>query len=176
MKLLSILILCICAVSSFAQEMMQPIPKKELEAVSFFAGDWTGKETFTMGPGNASEGKSTVSGKIVLGGRYISSTHKMMIGSGQEMQGMHMLTYDLDKKKYLGYWFDSAAPGIMEMEGELKGSTLQMISKPTEMPGMGKVVFRATWTLKGKKDLHFTLEMAEGDKWNKMIEGNYTRN
>jgi hypothetical protein len=154
-----------------AQEMEPP---KEMKAVEFLAGNWSGTETYLFG-GQKSEGKSQITSATALGGHFIRGQHKMSV-EGMDMEGMHILGYSPEAKKYRAWWFDSMSNDVLEMEGDLKGNVLTMTSKPTPMPGLPKPVrMRATWTNKSAKELDFRLEIENEGKWNLMIEGHYQR-
>lgn len=152
---------------------MAPVPKDELRAVDFLMGKANADLTFTFG-GTAMKGPGNWDAKLTLGGRFIQSAHTYSM-EGQTVEGLHLLTYDAAKKKYVGWWYDSSAPTAMRMEGDLKDGTLVLVSEPVELPGMpGKTTMRATYAGKDGK-VGFALEMRQGDAWVKLIEGTYTR-
>jgi hypothetical protein len=87
-----------------------------------------------------------------------------------------MTSYDPAKKEYVAWWFDSMAPGVLEMRGQLTGQVLVLKSQPIEIPGMpGKHAFRATYGLKGSGKYLFRLEMNSGEGFYKMMEGMMVR-
>jgi len=152
-----------------------PIPE-EVSKFDNWVGTWTAKEKFYMpGAKEPMENEGVMTITKSLGGRYIEGRYSTEM-MGQKMEGMHLMTYDPDRKKWIGYWFDSAAPGIMEMEGDLVGNKLTMVSKPVAIPGMAdKQTFRATWDTKDKDNVLFLLELQTGNDWAKMIESEYKR-
>jgi hypothetical protein len=172
-RALTLILMAVCVCAALAQDMA-PVPKKEIKAVEFLVGRWTGKETFT-GFGSKPQ---TVSATIVctkeLDGRFLHGMHSSKLG-GENMAGLHMLTYDSAKKSYQAWWFDGASSEAMELSGALSGNTLTMTSKPINVPGMEGVIFRATWTKKGAKALNFNLKMQQQGQWMTVIDGNYTR-
>lgn len=176
-SILSVL-LVFSAALSVAQEdpsMMMP-PPPELNQLWFLLGDFEGPIKMSMNPGAPPlETQAKVKAVKTLGGMWLELFHSFDM-EGTEMTGRMLLTYEPSKKKYVSYWFDSAAPGAMTMTGSVKGQTLIMISDPVEMPGMpGKVTFRATWSMKSATDVKFVLEMKTAGKWGVFIESVYSR-
>lgn len=157
-----------------AQDGMMMPPPKELNAVAFLMGNFTANMTFHMGP-ETSPSKGTIKCVKALGGMWIEAFHTYDMG-GMKMLGRHLLTYDPAQKMYVGYWFDQAAPGAMELSGKLNGNTLTLISKPVAVPGMeGMQTFRATYVKKDAKHVTFRLETKAGAKWEPAIVGTFTK-
>ncbi|MBI5706040.1 MAG: DUF1579 family protein [Armatimonadetes bacterium] len=162
------------ALAAPRQEGMMP-PPKELAALNYMLGSFTGKMDFYMGGPNPTKSKGSVRTAKTMGGMWVEGHHTYDMG-GMKMDGRQLLSYDPAKKQYVGYWFDQAAPGAMELSGNIAGGKLVLISKPTPVPGMqGDQVFRATYSKKGAKSYDFRLEMKSGDKWDPMIVGVYTK-
>jgi hypothetical protein len=151
-------------------------PPKELQAVNFLIGEFDVEMKFFEPGKDPVTTTGTVFCSEALGGMYLESTHTYDMGE-MSMEGRHFLTYDPAKKKYIGYWFDQAAPGAMEMSGSLKSNALLvMISKPTAVPGMpGLQTFRSTWSVKSDTTIKFLLEVKAGKKWTTVIDGVMTR-
>jgi hypothetical protein len=169
--------LLLAAAVTFAQEMMPMAPPKELKRVeSWFVGKWTSTSKMSdMGQGMSTMKGNSV-GMKVLGGMYIQQNHSMNMGKMGKMSGMYIMTYDPAKKQYIAWWYDSSAPGQMEMSGNFQGDKLIMISKPTPIPGMAEpAIMRATWQKKPGNKIQFVLEMKQGDKWGKMMESDYKK-
>ena len=163
--------------SAFAGQGMQiPPPPKELAKANFFVGKWAGPmKLYGMGSAPMTV-KGSMSGKKTLDNRYIQSMHLMDMGKSGKMEGMHLLSYDPMKKQFMAFWFDSSAPGVMEMAGNFQGNQLIMVSKPTEIPGMpAPMVMRATWTKVSNSKLTFKLQSKDGDKWTPMIEADFRK-
>ena len=159
----------------FAQEGMPPVPTEELKRVDFMTGEWSGTDIMYFA-GQKSTSTSKSKSDTILGGRYIRTMVEYTMEGMPAMTGMHMLTYDAEKKAYVGWWFDSMAPGVMRMEGNFEGDKLIMVSDPTPIPGMpGNQTMRATWNKNGDKGVMFKLELKQGDKWEPMIEGDYKK-
>lgn len=174
MKIFLAASLLLAAAVTFAQDMMPMAPPKELKRVeSWFLGKWT-STTKMEGVGQGMKGNSV--GQKVLGGMYIQQNHSMAMGKMGKMSGMYMMSYDPAKKQYVAWWYDSSAPGAMEMSGNFQGDKLIMISKPTPIPGMQEpAIMRATWQKKPGNKILFQLDMKQGDKWGQIMESNYKK-
>lgn len=152
---------------------MNPIPTEELKKLQFMEGKWTADLDAWMGPE-----KSTMTVKIdsrwAVGGRFLIQDHEYTMGPGMKMHGMNMLTYDPQKKEWVGFWYDMSEADPMRMSGNWKGDVLTLTSGLTEVIGMGKIVMRATYT-KASDGIGFLLEIKDGDKWNPMMKGTYKK-
>jgi hypothetical protein len=178
MKRWIVAVLPFIALAAHAQEgMMDMTPPKELAQIDWMLGTWKANLTMpAMEPGGKpATMKTTLTIAKSLGGRYHSG--KVFMDDGEmKMEGLHLLTFDAAKKEWKAWWFDSAAAGAMEMTGTLNGDVLEMVSKPTPMPGMGDVTMRATWSKAGARELAFKLEMKQPDgKWGAILSGTYKK-
>jgi hypothetical protein len=155
-------------------QMPQPIPK-EMDVFKGWIGTWKGSMKMTMG-GPAMSMDSVAVFKMGVGGRYLLGEHDFESPEMGKSAGLQMLTYDPAKKAYVGHWFDSTEPGVMEMAGNFEGRKLVMVGKPTAMPGMDAMVrFRGSWSMISSAKLEFKLEMESSGKWATVIEGSYTK-
>lgn len=158
------------------QDPMMPAPPAELKALNWMLGDFT--SDFKMYEPGQTEGMpmpGSISAKMSLGDVYIESRFEADMG-GMKTTGLQMTSYDPAKKEYVAWWFDSMAPGVLELRGQLKGQVLTLVSKPIEVPGVpGKHRFRSTDGLKGPGKILFRLEMDSGQGWFKMMEGTMTK-
>jgi hypothetical protein len=152
-----------------------PTPPKELKLINWLKGDWDANLSMFENGKNIGTSKGPVSAADSLGGMYLESKFEVDMG-GMKMTGLQLTTYDSNRKEFVAYWFDSMAPGLLEMRGKLSGQTLVLTSKPTAFPGMpGKNAFRATNSLKSATTVLFRLEINSGKGWSKMMEGMMTR-
>jgi len=152
-----------------------PQPPKELKQIAWMKGEWQADFNMFEGGKKVGVAKGPVSCADALGNMYFESRFETDMG-GMKMKGLQLTTYDANTKEFAGYWFDSMAPGLLELRGKLKGQTLVMTSKPTAFPGMpGKMSFRSTNAMKSPTSMLFRLEMNQGKGWSKMLEGTMTR-
>src|SRR5688572_24149174 len=173
MKLLTPILLVVAS-SAIAQQM-DMTPPKELNAIKYMLGTWTGTEKYTMG-GPPETGTSTVVSSMGVGGRFVTGTHTA-VSKSMKLHGMHLMTYDPQIKKYRAWWFDNMSSEAMELTGGFIGKSLVMTSKPIAIPGMeGLHSFRAAWTQTGARSLTFLLRTRQGDApWTTAITGKYTK-
>lgn len=171
--LFTTLLLCLSA-PLFAQETMAPVPD-EMKQTDYLVGHWEGTMKMPTGPGTDMSMKGTIDVDKVLGGRYVREMHKFTGGGMGDMSGMLMLTYDPVAKNWSGWWFDSTAPGAMEMAGQQTGNATVMTSKPTKMAGQTDMVMRSTWTKLSDTKVSFKLEIQEGDKWTVFMSGDFEK-
>jgi len=176
MKKLLTFALCFAAFGIANAQMGNVPTPPEFKKVAFFAGPWHGSvvmQGMGMPPTKAT---GTMNGKVILDGKYIQSMSITKMGKAGSMEGTHLISYDPFKKQFVAFWFDSSAPGVMEMSGNFQGSKLVMTSKPTEIPGMPEpAIMRVTWSRPSTSKLEMLLEMKQGDKWAKLIESKYSR-
>jgi hypothetical protein len=159
-----------------AQDPMMPAPPPELKALNWMLGDFnTDLKMYEPGQTEGMPVPGTTTAKMSLGDVYIESRFEADMG-GMKMTGLQMTSFDPATKEYVAWWFDSMAPGVLELRGKLTGQVLVLTSKPIEIPGMpGKHAFRATNGLKGPGKFLFRLEMDSGEGWYKMMEGMMTK-
>lgn len=156
-----------------AQDMMMG-PAPEMKAVEFLAGNYKGEANYYWN-GQKSSGPCNAKAEKALNDCYMHSMityHMAMPGMPvSDMSGMHMLTYDRKTKQYVSFWFDSTATNDMHSKGNFEGDKLVLVSDPTEIEGMGKVVMRSSWWKTKDDGVGFSLEMQQGDKWVPMMDG-----
>jgi len=166
------LLLIVAASFGFGQDMMAGIPEAELKAVAFMNGNFKADLTFSFG-GQDTKGTGSIKSEMGLNGRFQRAMHSYVMEPGQPaMEGMQMLTYNPDKKKYVSHWFDGTSPTAIEMSGDLKDGTLT-VSGDADMMGQ-KMKMRATYK-KTADGFSFVLEMDQGGTWSKLISGTYKK-
>jgi hypothetical protein len=127
------------------------------------------------GPEPNADHESTMVYSMAVGGRYVQSNATISMGTMGSIEGTMMSTYDPDAKMYRAWWFDNTSSIGMEFTGELKGEVITFTSKPTNLPGMGETVMRATYTRKSDSELNFKLEMKQGDTFTPLMQGDYKK-
>jgi len=105
-----------------------------------WSGTWTGEVTMWMAPGaEPAKSTSTAVNKMVLGGRYLQSSHKGKFNN-MPFEGMSTLAFDNARKVYISSWIDNMSTGVMAMEGPWDAAT-KSITLTGRMvdPGTGKL-------------------------------------
>jgi hypothetical protein len=150
-------------------------PPPELKMADFLLGEWTNSES-----GEVARKKVDVTFQLsiskALGGHYLLVRHVHNVPGGADVEGIHMLTYDPDKKLWRAWWFISSEATVNELSGNFEGDKLMMVSKPFQTPGVtGDLVLRATWQQTADKGLRFTLDLKQADSWRKFIDRTYVK-
>lgn len=86
-------------------------------------GEWNTKIKMWMTPGGepmVSEG--TTINKMILGGRYMKSTHAA-ITMGMPMEGLNLTAFDNAKKEFISIWMDNMGTGVMVASGPFDETT-----------------------------------------------------
>lgn len=168
--LLSLFVAACVVVPSVAQEMGPPVELKKLE---WFLGEWTGKVKYTFPGEDPTEGEMAFKNEREANFLKSTSKFKMM---GTDFVEIGYIAYNAKDKCYCSWTFTNFAPLPRIEHGTLDGDTVTFVSEPWEvgMPG-GPTTGRATLKKKSDKEMTFTLEFKEGDKWNKVGEGTFTK-
>ncbi|HZE96928.1 MAG TPA: DUF1579 domain-containing protein [Planctomycetota bacterium] len=113
-------LIALIAVAVFAAPQDMPKPGKEHETLkNQFEGEWTYEAKFFMDPSQPpQEMKGTDSAKMGYGGWWLTSE---VSGDmfGQPFHGRWTMTYDTNKKKFVGSWIDSMMPVQLTFEGDV---------------------------------------------------------
>jgi len=112
-------------------------------------GEWNEDISMWMAPGApVQKSTSTCINKMILGGRYQSSTHTGSF-NGMPFEGISTVAFDNAKKTFTTTWIDNMGTGIMVMEGKWddKTKTLNTKGKQTD-PMTGKdMIVRETFQI-----------------------------
>jgi len=110
-------------------QFQPPKPGPEHAVLKKMEGMWD--TTMKM---QGQESKGTANYKMDLGGLWLTSTFEGSMG-GDKFSGRGFDSYDADKKKYVGVWFDSMStkPFILEGTYDPAKKTMTMIG---DAPGM----------------------------------------
>ncbi|MEO8665702.1 MAG: DUF1579 domain-containing protein [Ignavibacteria bacterium] len=155
-------------------DYMTPSPVHEMLAKS--NGDWIGDVTVWMTPDSPPvKATSTTTNKMIMGGRYQSSTHtgNMM---GMPFEGMSLIAYDNAKKVFKSTWIDNMGTGMMNMEGTWDGAnTINMKGTMVDpMTGNDRDVRETFKLIDDNNQVLEMFEMRDG-KEVKTMEIAYTR-
>jgi len=173
MRLLAILGTMLFAGTVLAQGPSAKVDN-EVKKLDFMLGEWSGKETVYMEPGQKpTPVDSAWSIKSYLSGRYLRLDNKSTMPGLGPYEGCLMITFDPVSKKYKAYWFDSMSAEQVIAEGTFENNKLVMMAN--QMQGTTPMSFRITYELKGKSELGFLMESKTGDKFEKAMEGSYKK-
>jgi len=138
-------------------EYMTPGPMHEMMAKA--VGDWKSKNTFWMDPAGepmVSEGTATF--EMILGGRYLKSTHKGET-MGMPMEGINIQCYDNATKEFTATWIDNMGTGISVSKGTYDEATKTINFTGTMVDPMSGKELDYRQTIQLPDDNHQVIEM-----------------
>lgn len=145
------------AISSAAAQPPMPKPGPEHAQLKKLEGIWD--TVMKMGP---NESKGVASYKMDLGGLWLASTFESSM-AGEKFSGRGFDSYDADKKKYVGVWFDnmSTKPMILEGTFDVAAKTMTMSG---DAPGMdGKMVkHKIVTVMPDDNTINFAMYVGDG--------------
>ena len=151
-------------------EYMTPGPMHEMMAGS--VGEWKSKNTFWMDPaGEPMVSEGTVKFEMIMGGRYMKSTHKGMV-MGMPFTGMNLQAYDNATKEFVAVWIDNLGTGLSVSNGTYDegAKTLNFTGTMIDPMSGNEVKYRQTIQL--LNDNHQVMEMfiySNGKEFKNMI-------
>jgi len=151
-------------------EYMTPGPMHEMMAES--VGEWNTKSTFWMNPeGKPMESEGTAKFEMLLGGRYLKSTHTgpMM---GMQFEGIFLQGYDNATGEFTATWIDNMGTGISVSKGTYDEGTKTLNFTGTMIDPMSGKEVHYRQTIKLIDYNHQVIEMfiqEEGKEFNNMI-------
>jgi hypothetical protein len=146
-------------------------PGPEMKKLEFLLGKRTAKGKL-FPPGQAPmEWTATDQSEWGPGGYSIRSEAKTDYGGNLKDTSLTVMSYDAGEKLYKCYRFSSLEPAPIEASGKFDGDKLVMMIKP-DVTGL---IYRITFAPKSKTESVFLLEQKKGDRFEKFIEGVYTR-
>ena len=115
-------------------DYMTPGPMHEMMAGS--VGEWKSINTFWMDPaGEPMVSEGTVKFEMILGGRYMKSTHKGMV-MGMPFTGIMLQAYDNATKEFIAIWIDNLGTGMSVSKGAYDEGTKTLSSTGTMVDPM----------------------------------------
>jgi hypothetical protein len=166
--LLLIIVLLMPTAALFAQEEMSdgqkawmdymtPGPMHEMMAKT--VGDWKSKNTFWMSPtGEPMASEGTAKFEMILGGRYLKSTHKGM-AMGMPMEGINLQCYDNATKEFTATWIDNMGTGMSVSKGTYDEATKTINFTGTMVDPMSGKELDYRQTIQLLDDNHQVIEM-----------------
>lgn len=121
--------------------MAHATPGEEHKLLHQMVGKWETKATDFTNPAAPVETKGTAVFESLLGGRFVQQKFSGL-AHGQKFEGMGIMGYDNQQKKYLSIWVDSMGTGIMHMDGKYNEKTKTMTEKGHYESPVGKMLFR----------------------------------
>jgi len=160
-KALSVSLLAL-AVPALAQMPPMPQPGPEHEMLKKDVGTWDATVEAFMAPGappSVSKGTETLS---MMGGFWLLSEFKSEM-MGQPFEGRGTTGYDPAKKKFVGTWVDTMAPGYYTVEGTYdaaKKTLTEIMEGPDPSGAVAKTKATTAWT--GADGRVFTMYAPDG--------------
>ena len=151
-------------------DYMTPGPMHEMMAGS--VGEWKSINTFWMDPaGEPMVSEGTVKFEMIMGGRYMKSTHKGMV-MGMPFTGMMLQAYDNATREFIAIWIDNLGTGMSVSKGTYDEGTKTLKSTGTMIdPMSGKEVYYRQ-TVQLIDDNHQVVEMfmlEDGKEFKNMV-------
>ncbi|MBL8068880.1 MAG: DUF1579 family protein [Armatimonadetes bacterium] len=154
--------------------MMPPVPKSELETVSFLKGRFSGKGQGVDMQGKTIKITSTSLGNLEMG-RWMNITYTYDLGSMGKMEGRLIFTYNATKKMYEGTWYDSMSESPMAFTGYTEGKYF-VANSPHVM--MGEMAMDMKIVYAKESANHYKLSVKsrpEGGDWMTAMDMDYMR-
>ncbi len=172
MKRIALALLVLGAFASVRPVLAQGMPKPppEMKKLDIFLGEWSGKTSFHAPGQPAMSVDSTMKSDAFAGGMYLRTVYAMDIPGVGKMEGTVLAFWDAEARQYRCYTFENAAPTPREESGTFAGNKLVLVSKPH-----GGTVTRSTFDFKSDREVLFTVEIKQGEKWVKAGRGLYTK-
>lgn len=163
-------------------EMMQKYkeystPNENHKLLDAFVGDWDYTVKWWMAPGTEPEvSTGTTSIKWIMGGRFLKEK-AAGTSMGQPFEGMGIMGYDNEKKKYESVWIDNMGTGMAKDTGTYDPATKTIIQEGTfSCPTEGDKTYRSVTKIPVNNS--FTYEWYKNDNDGKefrAMEISYTR-
>jgi len=151
-------------------DYMTPGSMHELMAAS--VGEWNTKNTFWMDPeGEPNVSEGTVSVEMIMGGRYMKSTHTGMV-MGMPFTGMNLQAYDNATKEFIAIWIDNLGTGISVSKGTYDEDTKTLNFTGTMIDPMSGKEVHYRQTIQLIDDNHQVFEMfmqEDGKEYKNMV-------
>jgi len=152
-------------------------PNENHKVLDTLVGNWDHTVKWWMSPDSEpalSNGTSEI--KWIMGGRFIKHTAEGT-SMGQPFEGMGILGYDNEKKKYQSVWIDTMGTGIVRGGGNYDPTTMTISEEGTfSCPLEGDKSYRGVTKITDKDNFTYEWYMAgpDGNEFRAM-EITYTR-
>lgn len=174
--LIAIIFIAFNVTISSAQELRYDLPQAEHNMLQRFAGDWQFERLSV--PEDESEpkvlGKGTISAEMV-GDFFVESRWTGDI-YGFDYKAYQSLGYDIEQKKYTGYWIDSFMSFRWKLSGDFNEEGQEFIlSTHGPSPTGGTTNFRERYKFDSEDLITIIGEMQQGENWVKLSKTKLTR-
>ena len=139
--------LSITAGAGAASAQSPPPLGPEHQILSTEAGTWDAVVEMTTPDGSSMRSTGMQEDTLSCGGRCLVTAFKGDLMPGVTFEGRGVTTWDAAKRKYIGAWADSMAPGMGVSEGTYDASTKTMTST-MEGPDMSGTVVKTKSTVR----------------------------
>ena len=156
--------------------MTKPGPEHKL--LASLEGTWSAEVKMWMDPTEPSkvvESKGTLKRKMIMDGRFLQ---EKFTGEffGQKFEGMGIMGYDQNKKKYVMTWIDNFDTSIMMSEGTYDAGKKYLTFIGEEVSPKGKMKTRDVLHIASEDEQHFGMyRTPEGGKEMKVMQITYKR-
>jgi len=152
-------------------------PNENHKLLDAFVGDWDYTVKWWMAPGTEPEvSTGTTSIKWIMGGRFLK---EKAVGTsmGQPFEGMGIMGYDNEKKKYESVWIDNMGTGMAKDTGIYDPATKTINEEGTfSCPMEGDKTYRSVTKIPVNDSFTFEWYMNDKDeKEYRAMEITYTR-
>lgn len=163
----------LCIGAAYAQMPSMEAPA-EIKKCDWMVGAWKGEFDWTMEGMPAMKMTSTMTVSIENQFLKLVAVNDMM---GMKMNEVAYMGWDAEQKRYEMHTFTNFAPRArVEYSTKFTDKEWVFQSEPWRvMPTEDPIVGRATMTILSKTEMGMKLEFKEGDKWNTVATGKYTK-
>lgn len=161
-------------ITSAQDPMMPPLPKAELDALSFLTGRFRGTGTGSDPTGKAIKMTGSSNGVMEFD-RWLNLEAMYDMGGGEKLAGRFSVTYNASKKRYDGVWCDNVSETPMKASGYMEGKYLVMFSEEFEMMPGAKTIFKIVYSKESSRAYNFSIKMKSEDAWVPLMAMNYKK-
>lgn len=161
---------------ALAEEPSLDTIQPEHKLLERFAGEWGFEKRSVSKDGAKPEivGKGTISAELV-GGFFV-----VCRWSGEQYetdyQAFQLLGYDIEQKKYTGYWVDSTMSYRWELNGTIDEESQELIVTASGPgPTGGTATFRERYQFDSADSITIVGEMRQGEKWLPFVTMHFSR-
>ena len=149
-------------------------PAEAMKQIQFITGEWKGKQDFVTG-GAPMVGDIVVSAKSVVGSRYIEETLSTTLPGRKPTDSRHMVGFDPKINKYKAWWYNDTNNVPMQLEGNLEGDKLVLMTSPGPDGTNKGPVLRATYEKVSETSMKYMVEMKTADGWQALFHNTYSK-